>query len=80
MSAQPFMWPFSLFALSHFLVARRGERETRTAQPTVSVVVPARNEAGNIERIFARTPELGARARHLLSRPSEASHDGPPSR
>src|SRR5205085_8659136 len=54
------IWPFSLFALSHFLVARRVERETRTAQPTVSVVVPARNEAGNIERIFARTPELGA--------------------
>ena len=26
----------------------------------VSVVVPARNEAGNIEQIFARTPEMGA--------------------
>jgi hypothetical protein len=29
------------------------------APPTVSVIVPARNEAGNVERIFARTPEMG---------------------
>ncbi len=29
-------------------------------EPVVSVVVPARNEAGNIPNIFARTPEMGA--------------------
>ena len=28
-------------------------------QPSVSVIVPARNEAGNIPAIFARTPEMG---------------------
>ena len=27
--------------------------------PTVSVIVPARNEAGNIADIFARTPDMG---------------------
>ena len=26
----------------------------------VSVIIPARNEAGNIPQIFSRTPELGA--------------------
>ena len=29
------------------------------AAPRVSVIVPARNEAGNIPAIFARTPEMG---------------------
>ena len=29
-------------------------------EPVVTVVVPARNEAGNIANIFARTPEMGA--------------------
>ena len=31
-----------------------------TEKPRVSVIVPARNEAGNIPEIFARTPEMGA--------------------
>jgi SAM-dependent methyltransferase len=29
------------------------------AEPTVSVIVPARNEAGNVEQVVLRTPELG---------------------
>lgn len=53
-------WPFSLCALSHFLVARRASCATPLPPPAVSVVVPARNEAGNVAQIFARTPELGA--------------------
>ena len=56
------LWPFRAFALTHVLVARpvftRAEMET--AQPLVSIIVAARNEAGNIESIFDRTPELGA--------------------
>jgi SAM-dependent methyltransferase len=49
------------FCLAVFTVARPRPRSSETAVPkTVSVVVPARNEAGNIEAAVLRTPELGA--------------------
>ena len=57
------IWPFSLFALTHFLVARparQSEPRTTDQESSVSVIVPARNEAGNIEAIFQRVPEMGA--------------------
>jgi SAM-dependent methyltransferase len=49
------------FALTNFLLARPANTE-RNARPSrrVSVIVPARNEAGNIPAVFARTPEMGA--------------------
>jgi hypothetical protein len=56
------LWPFSLFDLTNFLVARRissQRRDGRDEDPLVSVVIPARNEAGNIEGILSRTPEMG---------------------
>jgi SAM-dependent methyltransferase len=54
------MWPFSIMALTNFIIARkRPTEEDKKARPIVSVVVPARNEAGNIEEIFRRTPEMG---------------------
>ncbi len=47
------------FCLTIFIVARREQRAS--ARPlTVSVVVPARNEAGNIAAAVTRTAELGA--------------------
>jgi SAM-dependent methyltransferase len=47
------------FCLTVFFVARRDQ--TSPGRPlTVSVVIPARNEAGNIPAAVARTPELGA--------------------
>jgi len=46
------------FCLTIFLVARPAR--PRKAEKTVSVVIPARNEAGNIEAAVRRTPELGA--------------------
>jgi len=53
-------WPFSHLALSNFVVARfPGRRRRGEPEPVVSVVVPARNEAGNIASILARTPEMG---------------------
>jgi SAM-dependent methyltransferase len=53
-------WPFSELGLTNFLVARRCAQLAETAEPPlVSVIVPARNEAGNISEIFARTPEMG---------------------
>lgn len=54
------LWPFRLFALTNFLIAQpRPQRAPITEEPLVSVIVPARNEAGNIPAIFARTPEMG---------------------
>jgi len=55
------IWPFNIAVLSHMLVARViPAGHTSGKKPSVSIVIPARNEAGNIESIFARTPEMGA--------------------
>jgi len=54
------LWPFRLFALTHVMVAQpRPQRLALSKEPLVSVVVPARNEAGNVPAIFARVPEMG---------------------
>jgi SAM-dependent methyltransferase len=54
------LWPFRLGGLSNFVVARPFPREDPlTEKPLVSVIVPARNEAGNIDQIFERVPEMG---------------------
>src|SRR5947209_1084419 len=53
------LWPFYHFALTHFVIARPMPSKRREA--TVSVIVPARNEAGNIDDILARLPDLGWR-------------------
>ncbi len=47
------------FCLTVFIIARR-EQTTAPKPLTVSVVVPARNEAGNIAAAVARTADLGA--------------------
>ncbi len=53
-------WPGRLFALTNVLIARpKPARREDTDQYSVSVVVAARNEAGNIKSIFDRVPELG---------------------
>ena len=53
------LWPFSCFDLFHMQIARLMP-EGPPSIPTVSVVIPARNEAGNIEAALQRTPDLGA--------------------
>ena len=53
------LWPFSLAALTHFVVARPARFVPAETKPSVSVVVAARNESGNIPAIFERVPELG---------------------
>lgn len=55
------LWPFRLFALTNFIIARPIPQPCPQPEtlPLVSVIVPARNEAGNIEQIFARVPDMG---------------------
>jgi ubiquinone/menaquinone biosynthesis C-methylase UbiE len=53
------LWPLRHLALSNFLVARPAPQIVEP-EPIVSVIVPARNEEGNIPNILARTPEMGA--------------------
>jgi len=52
-------FPFSLFALSHFFVVRPLTQKGKDIKPSVSVIIPARNEAGNIPGIMERIPEMG---------------------
>jgi ubiquinone/menaquinone biosynthesis C-methylase UbiE len=56
------LWPLRHLALTNFIVARPKPRSNPPAEArSVSVIIPARNEAGNITEIFARTPHLGNR-------------------
>jgi hypothetical protein len=52
------LWPFCTFALSTLVIARP-EPDRRVENPSVSVIVAARNEAGNIKSIFERLPQMG---------------------
>jgi len=54
------LWPFKYFALANFIIARSSGHPIKDIEePLVSVIVPARNEAGNINEIIDRTPEMG---------------------
>jgi SAM-dependent methyltransferase len=56
------LFPLNLLALTNIIVARPrpGSIPHVRNEPLVSVIIPARNEAGNIEAIFRRMPEMGA--------------------
>jgi len=54
--------PFSWFTLSNIVIARPdpARYESNLREPSsVSIIIPARNEAGNIENILRRVPQLG---------------------
>ena len=54
------VWPFKHLALSNFILARpRPQRHRLKPSPSVSIVVAARNEAGNVPAIFKRAPKMG---------------------
>lgn len=53
------IWPFSWFGITNLLIARPRPRQQTDRNPIVSVIVPARNEEGNIRQIFERVPEMG---------------------
>ena len=52
------LWPFHNLALSNFVIARPAPQPARAA--SVSVVIAARNEAGNIKSIFERVLAMGS--------------------
>ncbi len=60
--------PLSWFALTNFVVARPSPNPKRSIkqQPSVSIIIPARNESGNIESILKRTPTLGAKTEFIF--------------
>jgi SAM-dependent methyltransferase len=49
----------SPLCLVNFAIARPARRSVQVGPKTVSVVIPARNEAGNIESAVTRTPAMG---------------------
>jgi ubiquinone/menaquinone biosynthesis C-methylase UbiE len=52
---------FKALALTNFILARPGlQIRDAEKESTVSVIIPARNESGNISQLFARIPEMGA--------------------
>ena len=51
------LWPFYELALANVVIARPAPE--RTSEPVVSVIVPARDESGNIKAIFERVPQMG---------------------
>lgn len=54
------IWPFKYLALSNFVMARPAPAKSMGKEPVVSVIIAARNEAGNIDGLMRRTPEMGA--------------------
>ncbi len=56
------IWPISIFSLTHVIVARPivPHHEPTTRLPSVSVIIPARNEAGNIVQVFECMPNMGS--------------------
>jgi SAM-dependent methyltransferase len=63
------LWPFRCFCLTHFVSARpvpiAGAMEGPDA-PSVSVVIPARNEAGNVPDYFKRVPRMGSHTEIII--------------
>src|SRR5690606_12315415 len=53
-------WPWKHLGLVILVVARPLMRAFEPAETRVSVIIPTRNERGNIEAAVQRTPEMGA--------------------
>lgn len=57
------LWPFSYGALTNLIISRPEivpQQDMCLDKPKVSVIIPMRNEAGNIDEIFARVPDMGS--------------------
>jgi glycosyltransferase involved in cell wall biosynthesis len=62
------------FCVVRFIVARPRVQATHTQRYSVSVVIPARNERGNIEQAVQRIPKMGRRTEIIFVEGS--SNDG----
>lgn len=52
------IFPFTRLGLYHYLVFRKHDARTTIAAPTLSIIVPARNEAGMIDAILRELTDL----------------------
>jgi ubiquinone/menaquinone biosynthesis C-methylase UbiE len=59
------IWPFRWLGITNFVVARPRPIPVEP-EPIVSVIVAARNEAGNMPALFDRIPEMGAGTELIL--------------
>jgi ubiquinone/menaquinone biosynthesis C-methylase UbiE len=53
------IWPFRLCSIANFVIARPADL-LRKVNPSVSVIVAARNESGHIDELISRIPEMGS--------------------
>jgi len=53
------IFPFSKLGIFHYVVVKKNKSINFQNSPSVSIVVPARNEAGTIEKIVQELPSLG---------------------
>ncbi len=53
------IWPFSVFGLFNYVVVRKSSIPAYQKKPSLSIIVPARNESGTIEKIVHELPEVG---------------------
>jgi len=54
------LWPFTHLGMIQLIIGRPAAPPAGLERPRVSVVIPARNERGNIAEAVGRTPEMGA--------------------
>lgn len=54
------IWPFNHLALTNFMLAR-SRLVTLIHNPSVSVIIAARNESGHIQELIERIPEMGSK-------------------
>ncbi len=60
------IFPFTRLGLYHYAVLRKIDSRSPLPNPSLSIVVPARNEAGMIERIVMELPTLGSYTELIL--------------
>ena len=63
------LWPVKALCLTNFIVARpepAAGSPAASVEPSVSVIIPARNEAGNVPSFFTRPPRMGSRTELII--------------
>ncbi len=69
------IWPFSFFGLTNLVIARpEPQKKPGIKEPSVTVVVPARNEEGNVPAIFERIPKMGSATEIIFVEGNSTDH------